>query len=44
MRNERMNIAMFSIILAALLGALVTFTLFILLLVPLALLIKIIGG
>lgn len=44
MRNERMNITMFSIILAALLGAIVTFILFILLLVPLALLIKILGG
>ena len=44
MRNERMDITIFSILVAALLGALVTFTLFILMLVPLALLIKIFAG
>lgn len=44
MRNERIDITIFSIILAALLGAVVTFMLFILLLVPLALLIKVLGG
>lgn len=44
MRNERINITIFSIILAALLGAVVTFILFTLLLVPLAFLIIILGG
>ena len=44
MRNRRMDMTTATLIVAALLGAVVTLVLFLLLLVPLALLIKIIGG
>ena len=44
MRNKRMDIMTMSLVLAALLGAVVTFVIFIVLLIPLALLIKIFGG
>lgn len=44
MRNKRIDITTISLIIAALLGAVVTFLLFVILLIPLALLIKIFGG
>ena len=44
MRNKRMDITTMSLALAALLGAVVTFVLFMITLIPLALLIKIFGG
>jgi hypothetical protein len=44
MRNRRLDITTMSLIVAALLGAVVTFLLFVILLIPLVLLIKIFGG
>ena len=44
MRNRRLDITTMSLIVAALLGAIVTLILFIILLIPLALLIKIFEG
>lgn len=44
MRNKRIDITTISLIIAALLGAVVTFVLFLFLLIPLALLIKVFGG
>ena len=44
MRNRRIDITTMSLFVAALLGAIVTFLLFVILLVPLALLIKVFGG
>ena len=44
MRNRRLDITTMSLVVAALLGAVVTFLLFVILLIPLALLIKIFGG
>ena len=44
MRNRRLDITTASLIVAALLGAIVTLLLFAILLIPLALLIKVFGG
>ena len=44
MRNRRLDITTMSLIVAALLGAVVTLIMFTILLIPLALLIKIFGG
>ena len=44
MRNRRLDITTMSLIVAALLGAVVTLLLFVILLVPLALLVKVFGG
>ena len=44
MRNRRIDITTASLIVAALLGAVVTLVLFLILLIPLVLLIKIFGG
>ena len=44
MRNKRIDITTISLIIAALLGAVVTLVLFLILLIPLVLLIKIFGG
>ena len=44
MRNRHLDITTMSLIVAALLGAIVTLLLFVILLIPLALLIKIFGG
>lgn len=44
MRNSRMSITIFSIFVAALMGAIVTITLLAILLVPLVVIIEIIGG
>ena len=44
MRNRRLDITTMSLIVAALLGAVVTLLLFVILLIPLALFIKIFGG
>ena len=44
MRNRRLDITTMSLIVAALLGAVISFVLFLILLIPLVLLIKIFGG
>ena len=44
MRNSRMSVTIFSILVAVLMGAIVTITLLAILLVPLAVIIEIIGG
>ena len=44
MRNRRLDITTMSLIVAALLGAIVTLIMFTILLIPLVLLIKIFGG
>ena len=44
MRNRHLDITTMSLFVAALLGAIVTFLLFVILLIPLVLLIKIFGG
>ncbi len=44
MRNRRLDITTMSLIVAALLGAIVTLIMFTILLVPLALLVKVFGG
>lgn len=44
MRNRRLDITAMSLVVAALLGAVVTLVLFVILLIPLVLLIKIFGG